>query len=61
MRQLTKHLSETNMTYFQHMRRATGISLSLSIAAISCMIHGFFPFMFETKASDLIKDLVRRI
>ena len=58
---LTRHLAETNMTYFQHMRRATGVSLSLIVAASACMIHGFFPFLFETNASDTIKELSRKI
>ncbi len=58
---LTNHLKESNMTYFQHMRRATGISLSLAVAASACIIHGFFPFLFETNASETIKELSRKV
>lgn len=42
-----KHLKETNNTYFKHMLRAFTISCIL-------IVHGIFPCIWETKASDLL-------
>jgi hypothetical protein len=37
------------MTYFQHLRFAVGVGVRL-------IIHGFFPFLYETHASDAFKE-----
>jgi len=47
MRTEMKHLKETNNTYFKHMLRAFTISCIL-------IVHGIFPCIWETKASDLL-------
>jgi hypothetical protein len=41
------HLSNNNLGYFQHLVRAWKLSFVL-------LIHGLFPFIWETKASDEI-------
>ena len=41
------HLKELNMTYFQHLCRAYKIAFIL-------MVHGLFPNIWETKASDIL-------
>jgi Family of unknown function (DUF6356) len=51
-----KHPREVNMTYWSHCKRAMGLGLHILYAGICCFIHAFFPFLFQTKASDLFKS-----
>ena len=41
------HLNDTGFNYFQHLIRAWKLSFVL-------LVHGLFPFIWETKASDEI-------
>lgn len=41
------HLTDVNMTYFQHMRRSFKVSFIL-------IVHGLFPNIWKTKASDIL-------
>lgn len=41
------HLKEVNMYYFQHLFRAYKIAFIL-------MVHGLFPNVWKTKASELL-------
>jgi len=41
------HLSDNGLNYFQHLIRAWRLSFIL-------FVHGLFPFIWETKASDEI-------
>jgi hypothetical protein len=61
MTMLARHLRESNLTYFQHMIRALSISYKLLVSSVACLIHAFFPFVFETKASSTIKNLCERL
>ena len=58
---LTKHLRESDLTYFQHMRRALSISFNLMTASAACLIHAFFPFVLETNATSKIKSLYEKL
>ena len=52
-----KHLEETGMSYFQHMRHALFIGTLLFVAGFCCVTHSVAPFMFESSASNIIKYL----
>jgi hypothetical protein len=41
------HLKEIDMTYFQHLLRAYKVAFIL-------MVHGIFPNIWKTKASDIL-------
>jgi hypothetical protein len=41
------HLKETGYTYWQHLRRAWSIAFVL-------MVHGLFPNVWTTKASQML-------
>jgi hypothetical protein len=41
------HLEETNMTYFQHLKRAWSIAGVL-------LVHGMLPNVWKNKASDML-------
>lgn len=41
------HLTETGYSYFAHLRRAWAI-------AFICLVHGLFPNIWKTTASELL-------
>ena len=43
------HLEEPGYTYFRHLRRAWTI-------AFVCFVHGLFPNVWKTKATELIEE-----
>jgi len=43
------HLKDVQMSYFQHLARAFKISIVL-------IVHGIFPNIWKTKASELLCD-----
>ena len=51
----TEHPSRVGITYSQHFKFALGLSGLLTQATLFSFIHAFFPFLFETSASDIIK------
>ena len=47
------HLTDNNVTYFQHLRFAWTVSFIL-------FVHGLFPFIWTTRGSELLcKDPAR--
>jgi hypothetical protein len=42
-----KHLKEVNMTYGQHLLHTTSIAIVL-------IVHGLFPWVWETKATEML-------
>lgn len=44
-----KHLEEAKMSYFEHLRFAWSMSFAL-------LVHGVFPSLFTTYASDKMKS-----
>ncbi|THD78510.1 MAG: hypothetical protein E7812_10980 [Phenylobacterium sp.] len=61
LRSFTHHPSEVGETYGSHMATAWGFGLLLLAAGAACLIHGIFPFAFETTASRCVKRLNRRM
>lgn len=51
-----KHPKEVGMTYFQHMKFAIKMSLSLFVLSITTLIHAIFPFLFVENVSNFIKE-----
>ncbi len=43
------HLRDVKMTYFQHLVRAYKVAFIL-------MVHGIFPNIWKTKASDILNE-----
>ena len=44
---IMSHLNDVEMTYFQHLSRASKIAFVL-------IVHGLFPNIWKTKASEMI-------
>lgn len=55
-----KHLKLVNENYFKHMVEAWTVSITFIFAGIVCFIHSFFPFIFETTASNMVKSILNR-
>ena len=53
----TEHPKSVNETYFEHMRCAFKFHCTLLRLSLCALIHGIFPFLCETTASDGIKEL----
>lgn len=49
-----KHLEDINMGYFEHLIQAWRMGIIL-------LVHGVFPFLWETKVSDEILDYQNNI
>ncbi len=49
-----KHLQETSLSYFAHMRQALGYFRCLQLCAIKVLVHAIAPDMFTKDASDEI-------
>ena len=64
MTQLSKlfssHPAKVGETYFSHMAFAAWFCSRLSMAAGAAFVHAFLPFLFETTASRIVRELYER-
>jgi hypothetical protein len=51
------HLQQEQMSYCEHMHRAFSMSARMVVGAAALLVHGIFPFVFETTGSETITDL----
>ena len=54
------HLIKAKKGYFEHMAGAVKTSGECFLAGLTALIHGFLPFLFETTASDLVRNMYKR-
>lgn len=54
------HPASIGETYFGHMAFAAWFSSRLFLAAFAALIHALLPFLFETTASRIIRELYER-
>ncbi|WP_442580505.1 DUF6356 family protein [Mesorhizobium sp. ASY16-5R] len=54
------HPASVDETYLGHMAFAAWFSSKLFMAAGAALIHAFLPFLFETTASRIIRELYER-
>ena len=59
-RLFTQHPASVDETYFGHMAFAGWFASRLFIAAFAALIHALLPFLFETTASRIIRELYER-
>ena len=52
-----EHLNSVNESYFEHMNIATNVSLKMLSGGLMALIHGIVPGIFQTDASNKIKEL----
>ena len=51
------HLNSVNENYFEHMGIAFNVGLKMFLGGFMALIHGIIPGVFQTDASNKIKDL----
>ena len=59
-RLFTTHPETVGETYFGHMAFAAWFSSRLFAAGCAALIHAFLPFLFETTASRIVRQLYER-
>jgi len=55
-----KQLKLVHENYFKHMLEAWLITITFIFAGLICFIHSFFPFLFQTTASTVVKNILDR-
>ena len=56
----TDHPTSVNETYFGHMAFAAWFASRLFMAGGAALVHAILPFMFETTASSIVRELYER-
>jgi len=59
-RLFTAHPEKVGESYFGHMAFAAWFASRLFAAGGAALVHAFLPFLFETTASRIIRDLYER-
>jgi len=59
-RLFTAHPETVGESYFGHMAFAAWFASRLAMAAGAAIIHAFLPFLFETTASRIVRELAER-
>ena len=52
-----EHLNSVNESYFEHMNIATNVGLKMLSGGLMALVHGIVPGIFQTDASNKIKEL----
>jgi hypothetical protein len=55
-----KHLKIVNENYLKHMFEAWFVVITFIVAGFVCFIHSIFPFLFQTTASSMVKNIIAR-
>ncbi len=61
MGRLVRHLQSVDEGYFEHMYHALSFAVALFFAAVFCLLHAFFPFLFEKSGSSIVSRLHDRM
>jgi hypothetical protein len=56
----TEHPASVDETYFGHMAFAAWFASRLFMAGGAALVHAVLPFMFETTASSIVRELYER-
>ena len=61
MKIFTEHPASVGETYVEHFCMASSFGIPMILAGLACLLHGFFPFLFEKTGSKLVKTLYDRM
>ncbi len=53
----TKHPHSVDESYFTHMAHSLSYSAKFVLLAFMTFVHAFFPFIFESTSSRLVKKI----
>ena len=57
----TEHPATVGETYWQHLQSALCFSFHMALGCAACLVHAFFPFLFERTGSARIALLHDRM
>ena len=60
MKLFTEHPASVDETYFGHMSFAAWFASRLFLAGGAAIVHAILPFLFETTASRIVRELYER-
>ena len=61
LRAFTQHPRTVGESYFEHLGSACGFAATMAVGAMACLLHGLFPFAFQSSGSQRIRDLHDRM
>lgn len=61
LKAFTQHPETVGESYFGHLRSAWGFAFTMAVGAMACLLHGLFPFAFQTSGSRRIRELYERM
>src|SRR6478609_4901533 len=61
LKAFTQHPQTVGESYFEHLRSATGFAATMAVGAMACLLHGLFPFAFQSSGSRRIRELHERM
>ncbi len=61
LRAFTQHPQTVGENYFEHLGSAWGFASTMAVGAIACLLHGLFPFAFQSAGSRRIRELHERM
>ena len=61
LKAFTQHPKAVGESYFEHLGSATGYAATMAAGAVACLLHGLFPFAFQSSGSRRIRDLHDRM
>jgi hypothetical protein len=59
LRAFTQHPRAVGESYFEHLGSAAGFAATMAVGACACLLHGLFPFAFQTSGSCRIREIGR--
>ena len=57
IKKFKEHLNSVNESYFEHMSIATNVGFKMLSGGLMALLHGIVPGIFQTDASNKIKEL----
>jgi len=61
LKAFTHHPETVGETYFEHLGSAWGFASTMAVGAMACLLHGLFPFAFQSSGSRRIRELHERM
>ena len=57
----TAHPRDVGETYLQHAIFACRYGAKMTLGGLAALVHGMFPFLFESTASRITRELAERL
>jgi uncharacterized integral membrane protein (TIGR00698 family) len=61
LKAFTQHPQTVGESYFEHLGSAWGYAGTMAVGAAACLLHGLFPFAFQSAGSRRIRELHERM